>query len=65
MLEILRNLINQIVNVIHKLFFIEIEITPNFKAPLGMMLISFAFICILVACVFHALGINFGQGDDD
>lgn len=64
MLEILKQLISLVIKVIHTIFYIDIEITPTFHAPLGLLLLAAAFLCLLLVCVFNALGINFG-GDDD
>lgn len=63
MLEILKNVIDLVMQVINQLFYIEIEITSDFHAPLGFLIITAMFICILIAWVLHALGIDFG-GDD-
>lgn len=63
MLEILKNLIALTIQAINQLFYIDIEITSDFHAPLGFLIITAVFICILIVWVLYALGIDFG-GDD-
>ncbi len=64
MLEILKGVISLLMQGINQIFNIDIEITPEFHAKFGMLLISFAFLCILLICVFNALGIHIGKDDE-
>ena len=59
MIEILKGFIKLIVNVFNQLFVIPIHLSDTWTAPLGMILLSFAFLCISIYLIFFfALGMG-------
>lgn len=58
MIEILRNFLGVIANVINSLFFIKIQLSDEITAYLGVLIIAVVLFFLLLWFVFEITGIN-------
>lgn len=62
MIEIFKGIILIAINAFNQVFFVEIELTPELKLPLGVCLISIILLVIIIVIVLRIF--NIGGGDE-
>lgn len=63
MVDIIKNIIQLIIQFINGIYNIEIDLTPTLNVKLGFLIISFISFVIVIKIVLEAIGIK--KGDDD
>jgi len=62
MIEICKKILDLIMIMVNKFFFLKIDLTDTLDVYLGVLIIGFLFIVLLIYFIFKALGII--GGDD-